>query len=888
MPNCVYHSQPERLRRLIDDGLPDSEQAELAAHLETCPECCQRLDAMAAKSGYWSELRLLKDRVEFDRPPTVQGDGFGRNDRERERDHEDVPLGLLEPPAEPDHLGRLGPYDVLSVVGRGGMGIVFQARDRALDRLVAIKILTPGLASTAAARRRFAREAKAAAAVVNEHVVAIHAVDTTPQGVPYLVMQYVAGKSVQDLIDQGEPPQLRQVLRIGMQAAQALAAAHAQGLIHRDVKPANILLENGIERVKITDFGLARAVDDATMTQSGVVAGTPRYMAPEQARGDAIDHRADLFSLGSVLYALCTGRAPFLGSSSVATLKRVCEETPTPVSTLNPDIPDWLVRIIARLHAKDASDRYKSATEVADLLGRCLAHVQQPTTVPLPPELAERPVRRRSVARWAIAACVLVGTLGALAGGTAVGEQVVDYVATVLRLKTPEGTLVIETDDPNLSIKVDGNDLVVTGAGVKELRLPVGPHNVQAAKDGTTLRDELVTITRGGKKRLSVSREREAQAAGGAGVRRAVTEIFDKPEKAPLKDPVLLARRAVQKAIASFPERQKGKAASTAADLIIPAPLAVLRGHGSEVRSVAFSPDSKTLASGSQTGAIRLWEITPAGMASELCKVLAHENGVESVAFSPDGKTLASGGWDHHVKLWDLRRGAFSGEPLWTWEGTSEGGRPVAFSPDGEKLLTGSFDGFLTILHVATGQQIRSSSEPARPVNGVRLSPDGQLLALALGDCSERTPADPKGQAGEVQVWDWPSRKIRAKLTGWTGECKSVAFSPDGTILAATSGDGTIRVYDVKTFREKAVLGSGPFTAGLDFRPDGKLMATSNCDGNVWLWDPATTGLRATFRAHQQNISALAFSPDGRVLATASADGSIKLWDVSEPSVRQD
>jgi serine/threonine-protein kinase len=238
-------------------------------------------------------------------------------------DDEELPLGLLEAVDEPGLLGTLGPYDVLRVIGRGGMGIVFLGRDRALDRLVAIKLLAPGMSATPAARRRFAREARAAAAVVHEHVVAIHAVESLPQGVPYLVMQYVAGKSVQDVIDRDRPPELAEILRIGSQAASALAAAHAQGLIHRDVKPANILLENGVERVKITDFGLARAVDDATMTQSGVVAGTPQYMSPEQAAGDAVDHRTDLFSLGSVLYTLCTGQAPFRGRSSMATLRKV-------------------------------------------------------------------------------------------------------------------------------------------------------------------------------------------------------------------------------------------------------------------------------------------------------------------------------------------------------------------------------------------------------------------------------------------------------------------------------------------------------------------------------------------------------------------------------------
>src|SRR6202007_1088279 len=147
---------------------------------------------------------------------------------------------------------------------------------------------------------------KAAAAVVHEHVVAIHGVDTW-KGLPYLVMSFVPGRSLQERIDREGPLQVKEILRIGMQAASGLAAAHAQGLVHRDVKPANILLENGVERTRLTDFGLARAGSDAALTQSGVVAGTPQYMAPEQARGETVDHRADLFSLGSTLYAMCTG-----------------------------------------------------------------------------------------------------------------------------------------------------------------------------------------------------------------------------------------------------------------------------------------------------------------------------------------------------------------------------------------------------------------------------------------------------------------------------------------------------------------------------------------------------------------------------------------------------
>ena len=166
-----------------------------------------------------------------------------------------------------------------------------------------------------------------------------------------------------------------------MQTAAGLAAAHAQGLVHRDVKPANILLENGIERVKLTDFGLARAAADAGMTQSGIVAGTPHYMAPEQARGEATDHRADLFSLGSTLYAMCTGLPPFRAETPVAVLRRVSDDVPRPIRQLNPEIPDWLEAIVERLHAKDPADRFASASELADLLGQCLAHVQEPLTV---------------------------------------------------------------------------------------------------------------------------------------------------------------------------------------------------------------------------------------------------------------------------------------------------------------------------------------------------------------------------------------------------------------------------------------------------------------------------------------------------------------------------
>jgi eukaryotic-like serine/threonine-protein kinase len=283
-----------------------------------------------------------------------------------------VPLDFLEPCATPGRIGKLGAYEVIEVVGCGGMGIVLKAFDTKLQRVVAIKLLSPTLAHNATAVKRFLREARAAAAVSHDHVVTIFAVEETSSP-PYLVMEFIGGQSLQQKIDRCGSCETPEILRIGMQIAEGLAAAHKQGLIHRDIKPANVLLENGVERVKITDFGLARAVDDVTMTQTGHVAGTPEYMSPEQAKGEQLDVRSDLFSLGSVLYTMCTGRPAFRAETTVAVLRRVCDDQPRPIAETQPAVPDALVTVIDRLLAKQPEQRFQSAQEVADVLSAQLA-----------------------------------------------------------------------------------------------------------------------------------------------------------------------------------------------------------------------------------------------------------------------------------------------------------------------------------------------------------------------------------------------------------------------------------------------------------------------------------------------------------------------------------
>lgn len=376
---------PSALKRLLDAAVPAEEQAHLVRHLEICPVCQQQLQEFAADSDSWKAAADFLGR-ESERGEALQQVMEELRDKPRSMktqndsdEREEISLTFLDPPAEPDHLGKFNRYAILEVVGQGGMGVVVKALDPSLHRIVALKVMAPQLAAIPSARQRFLREARAAAAVCHEHVVTIHAVDEA-KGLPYIVMQFIAGASLEERLEKRGSLPLEEILRIGMQTARGLAAAHAQGLVHRDIKPANILLENGVERVKITDFGLARAANDARITQSGVIVGTPQYMAPEQARGEAVDHRADLFSLGSVLYFLCTAQAPFQGDSSLAVLRRVCDEPPPPITAINPNVPDWLTDIIAHLQAKEPADRFSSASEVADVLNYRLMEWQRSTT----------------------------------------------------------------------------------------------------------------------------------------------------------------------------------------------------------------------------------------------------------------------------------------------------------------------------------------------------------------------------------------------------------------------------------------------------------------------------------------------------------------------------
>jgi hypothetical protein len=265
--------------------------------------------------------------------------------------------------------------------------------------------------------------------------------------------------------------------------------------------------------VKITDFGMARAVDDASVTQSGCIGGTPLFMSPEQAKGETLDHRTDLFSLGSVLYAACTGRSPFRAEGSYAILKRVAEDKPRPIREIIPEVPVWLCDIITRLHAKDPEKRLANGREVAALLALgvgdsgSISAVTLPETKPLPKTMV-RPQRRTF--RWAIAAAVLLAVVGF---GFAEATDVTNFSGTIIRMFSPEGTLVVEVDDPDINVKIDGSELVITGAGAKEIRLKPGNYTLEASKDGKLVTRELVTVTNNGRKSVRVTLESPAVTA---------------------------------------------------------------------------------------------------------------------------------------------------------------------------------------------------------------------------------------------------------------------------------------------------------------------------------------------------------------------------------------
>jgi serine/threonine protein kinase len=413
-----------QLALLIGDELSSADTSHLMDHLESCSACQSELQSLSADDRWWRRARLglagaqTDDQCRLAETETrdCRIDTFLDGDSQSNRDDSlRAVLGTLDPPSHPELLGRIDEFDIEEKIGQGGMGVVFRGFDRSLNRPVAIKVMSPHLGANGVARQRFEREARAAAAVVHPSVVPIYRVSTTDENRPYIAMAFADGLNLQQHVVCHGPFDVKDVVRIAIQVAGGLAEAHKQGVIHRDIKPANVLMEKDVSRVLITDFGLARAVDDVMMTQSGCLAGTPNYMSPEQVAGTELDHRSDLFSLGSLMYFIATGREPFRAESAFAVISKITRDVPKSARSINIDVPEILNRIIARLLEKEPKDRIESAEKLEQLLTQVLAYLQEPTQHVLPNVRATTVERRRVRQRigWGltIAGILLAGCL---------------------------------------------------------------------------------------------------------------------------------------------------------------------------------------------------------------------------------------------------------------------------------------------------------------------------------------------------------------------------------------------------------------------------------------------------------------------------------------------
>ncbi len=753
---------------------------------------------------------------------------------------------LCPPEAVPDPStvlvpeGPLGDYRLVREVGRGGMGVVYEAVQISLGRRVALKVLPFAAALDPRQLQRFKNEAQAAAQLHHAHIVPVHGVGCE-RGVHFYAMHFIEGSTLAALIaglrdnDEGRSsndkrmpnPQapteetlvglrhstleilssfklpnasfFRTVAQLGIQAAEALDYAHRQGIIHRDIKPANLLLESRAGGVNplvlwIADFGLAKLQGQGSLTLSGDVVGTLRYMSPEQALAKyaQVDERTDLYSLGATLYELLTLEPAFPGQDREELLRQIAFEEPRPLRRLNAAIPVELETIILKAMAKSPEERYASAQELADDLRRFLDDR---------PIQARRPSLRQRAVKWARR-----------------HKTVVRAALVVLLLAVM--ALVVST----VFIWRANEDLNRANA---DLTQALERERQNAYHQRIALAD----------RELSVNNLNRAE------------ELLDlcPPE---LRGWEWHYLRRLGRGKDRIPLR-----------------------HDAAILSVAISPSGERLASVDQHGFLKLWDL-PSGQCLHSIPAYPGQQ-ARCVAFSPDGQRLASTCWDGTVSVWE----AESCRPLHSWKAHASADR-VAFSPDGRRLVSGGRDeqnnAEVRIWDATTYEQILAiEGLKQRLVRVLALSPDGQRLATSLA-------ADP-----EVTVWDAQTGRELLTFRGHTGfGVNCVAFSPDGRWIASGSamanqqGNGVVKIWDSQTGLERLTLGGHlKGVHCLAFSPNGGRLATGGADQNVKIWDLATGQEALTLREHRNNVWSVEFSRDGHCLVSASVDRTVRVWD---------
>ncbi len=756
-PTCSKADCPSEmdLADLLDDDTPVEQSERTTEHVGECEGCQKRLDLLAT-----AEFPILAEAVRGLNPEPVSRQSalwqaldavvssstlMPKLDRT-----DDLKLDFLDKSDRPGMLGRLGAFEIVRVVGRGGMGVVLHAFDPSLQRDVALKLLDPSLGSNETARQRFTREARAAGAVSHENIVAVHSVDEDPKsGLPFFVMQLVGGESLEQRLRRVGKLPLPDVIRIAYQGAAGLSAAHASGLIHRDIKPGNMLLETPNDRLKLTDFGLARAAEDMRLTKTGFVSGTPLYMAPEQAKGDEADHRADLFSLGVVLYEALAGKPPFEGKTPLAVLRRVADEKHVALNKYSPDVPKWFEDIIDRLLSKEPDDRYQTAAELAaDLAPFVSKHSSQPCeTISAEPCALARPssLSRRALRKWKLKFALFL-TIPFLVG-------VFTGIGLALAIQSDPDVVAKPAPDPNVPAAPIDDGIASVNPPFPGNSGPVW--SVAASSDGKTL------------------------AMGLEDGRVLVYDIEGRKIRYVLEEhsgPVW--------GIDFFPDGKRFVSASDDGTVKIwdadkSKSLTSLPGN-SGVRSVAVAGHGRNIATGDRNGAVVVWDVE-----EQIPKhVYNHGGTVTAVAFDQHGMTVASAGSDKKIKIWNLQNEDKT--PRQTLPGHKGPIYAVAFSPDDNLIASAGWDGAIKIWDQNSGTELRELKGHENDVWSLDFGTRNREMILASA-----------GQDGTVRVWNPNSGDQLLKFQGHKPTAHVVRFAPDSALLFSGGRDGLVRVWDI-------------------------------------------------------------------------------------------